>query len=50
MVSAVHGFGNFGQHRGPKAVVHPSTGLAVMTVCVELAATLAPELAGGVTY
>jgi hypothetical protein len=44
LVSAVHGFGNFGQHRGPKDVVHAATALAAMTVCVELAATLSREL------
>jgi hypothetical protein len=43
LVSAVHGFGNFGQHRGPKDVVHAATALAAMTVCVELAATLSRE-------
>jgi hypothetical protein len=44
LVSAVHGFGNFGQHRGPKDVVHAATALAAMAVCVELAATLSREL------
>lgn len=44
LVSAAHAFGNFGQHRGPKDVVHAATGLAAMTVCVELAATLSREL------
>ncbi len=44
LVSAVHGFGNFGQHRGPKDVVHAATALAAMNVCVELAATLSREL------
>jgi hypothetical protein len=44
LVSAVHGFGNFGQHRGPNDVVHATTALAAMTVCVELAATLSREL------
>jgi hypothetical protein len=44
LVSAVHGFGNFGQHRGPRDVVHAATALAAMTVCVELAATLSREL------
>lgn len=44
LVSAVHGFGNFGQHRGPKDVVHAATALAAMSVCVELAATLSREL------
>ncbi len=46
LVSAVHGFGNFGQHRGPKDSVHAATALAAMTVCVELAATLSRELGG----
>lgn len=46
LVSAVHGFGNFGQHRGLKDVVHAATALAAMTVCVELAATLSRELGG----
>lgn len=44
LVQAVHGFGNFGQHRGPRDVVHAATALAAMTVCVELAATLSREL------
>ena len=43
---AVHAFGNFGQHRGPRDVVHAATALAAMTVCVELAATLSRELNG----
>lgn len=46
LLSAVHGFGNFGQHRGPRDVVHAATALAAMTVCVELAATLSRELSG----
>jgi hypothetical protein len=44
LVQAVHGFGNFGQHRGPRDVVHAATALAAMAVCVELAATLSREL------
>lgn len=46
LASAVHAFGNFGQHRGPRDVVHAATALAAMTVCVELAATLSRELNG----
>jgi hypothetical protein len=46
LVSAVHGFGNFGQHRGPRDIVHVATALTAMTVCVELAANLSRELPG----
>lgn len=46
LLSTVHGFGNFGQHRGPQDVVHAATALAAMAACVELAATLSRELGG----
>lgn len=43
LVASAHGFGDFGQHIDGNTV-HASTGLAAMTVCVELAASLSREL------
>jgi hypothetical protein len=44
LVSAAQGFGDFGQHIDGNTV-HAATGVAAMAVCVEMAATVAREIA-----